>query len=108
MENDYYIFNNTFTNYSCKCGHIVVCRYACWRESSRGIMTGKRDVHSPEDWDKRQEKEAISMLNALIKKIRYGKFKVRSKGWWHSNVGGRMSFHVDVTNLDMEEDENNS
>lgn len=60
------------------------------------------------DYDEKQKKETLSMLDKLSKKIKTDKFKVRNKGWWHANLGGRMSFHVDVTNMDMEEDKPDS
>lgn len=64
--------------------------------------------YKSEDWEKKERKETLSLLDALSKKIKSGKFRVRNKGWWHSNIGGRMSFHVDVDNLDMEEDKSDS
>ena len=58
------------------------------------------------DWKNKQKKDALSLLKAVQKKIEKGELEVRGSGQWYANLGGRMSVHVDLTNLDQEDEEN--
>ena len=58
------------------------------------------------DWKNNQKKKALSLLKAVQKKIEKGELEVRNSGQWYSNIGGRMSIHVDLTNLDLEDKDN--
>ena len=57
------------------------------------------------DWKKKKKKDALSLLKAVQKKIENGELEVRNSGQWNSHLGGRMSVHVDLTNLDQKDEE---
>ena len=50
-------------------------------------------------FDSRVQKQAISTMEMIIKKLKAGRMEIKNQGFWHS-MPGHYSFKIDVINLE--------